>query len=393
MNQDKMNKYLIISTDDRSYLDLKNLSIELRSRNLPYFFLYSNTSHRVSPQTNLEDFFHDTNIEFKEKTYFSKTLGMHLPFKPNVLLITNENWEPEKTILWEFKQWGCFIGCVENASRIYVNPKSSLELECRKAFPTNCIDVFFDHSEWAKESKVLSGWFPSKSIVTGNPRNDNLNLKVDDLIGENKIIIYGSMEREHHNILLNIYKNLNKKLKDWEIYYKTHPSEIKDFPQDFNNIKTLSTYDEYFKILPKSHHHIGIFSSVMYFPLVLDKNIIYVDAKTSGMQDELNIENYKGHEFNFWSRVFANEIVGSGGFKDFKEFHDFIGDDFIENMKKRNKSMEEHIENNLVLYQKDLTFLNKKSNNYNVFKYFDEFGDGKASERIINYIEHGKKVF
>lgn len=383
----KQNKYLIISTDDRSYYDLKNLAVELRSRNLPYFFLYTNTPHRVSPRTHLQEFYHDTNIEPEEKTYFSQTLGMNLPFKPNVLLITNENWEPEKTILWEFKQWGCFIGCIENASRIYVNAKSRLELECRKAFPTNCIDVFFDHSEWAKESKVLSGWFPSKSIVTGNPRNDNFNLTNEN--GENKIIVYGSMEREHHNILLNIYKNLSKKLKGYEIYYKTHPSEIKDFPQDFKDINVLSTYEEYFKLLPSAYYHIGIFSSVMYFPLALGKNIIYVDAKTSGMQDELNIENYKGHEFEFWDRVFKNEIVGSGGFKDFNEFHNFIGDDFLKDMKKRNKSMEEHIEHNLVLYKEDCTFMEEKSNNLDVLKYFDQFHDNKASERIINYIENG----
>ena len=382
-----MNKYLIFASDERSYLDLKNLSIELRSRNLPYFFLYTKTPNRISPRTHLQEFFHDTNIESNEKTYFSQTLGINLPFKPNVLLITNENWEPEKTILWEFKQWGCFIGCVENASRIYVNAKSRLELECRKAFPTNCIDIFFDHSEWAKKSKVLSGWFSSKSIVTGNPRNDNFIL-TNENIG-NKIIVYGSMEREHHNTLLNIYKNLNKKLKDWEIFYKTHPSEIRDFPQDFENINVLSTYEEYFKLLPITSHHIGMFGSVMYFPLALNKNIIYVDAKTSGMQDELNIENYRGHEFEFWNRVFKNEIFGSGGFKDFEEFHNFIGDDFLEDMKKRNASVEEHIKNNLVLYKEDCIFMEEKSNNLDVLKYFDQFNDNKASKRIINYIENG----
>ena len=384
----KENKYLIISTDNRSYYDLKNLAVELESRNLPYFFLYTNSPHRISPKNNIQEFYHDTNIKSKEKTYFSQTLGMQLPFKPNVLLITNENWEPEKTILWEFKQWGCFIGCVENASRIYVNAKSRLELECRKAFPTNCIDIFFDHSEWAKQSKVLSGWFPSKSIVTGNPRNDNLGIKKST--NKNIIIVYGSMEREHHNTLLNIYKNLNKKLNGWEIYYKTHPSEIKDFPQDFNGVNILSTYEQYFEILPNTPHHIGMFGSVMYFPLVLDKNIIYIDAKTSGAEDELNIENYKGHEFEFWDRVFKNEIVGSGGFKNFEEFHNFIGEDFLQDMKKRNKSVEKNIGDWLTSYKEDCTFIEKQSDNLKALKYFDQFHDNKASERIINYIESGE---
>ena len=132
-----------------------------------------------------------------------------------------------------------------------------------------------------------------------------------------------------------------------------------------------------------------MFGSVMYFPLALNKNIIYVDAKTSGMQDELNIENYRGHEFEFWNRVFKNEIFGSGGFKDFEEFHNFIGDDFLEDMKKRNASVEEHIKNNLVLYKEDCIFMEEKSNNLDVLKYFDQFNDNKASKRIINYIENG----
>ena len=198
------------------------------------------------------------------------------------------------------------------------------------------------------------------------------------------------MEREHHNTLLNIYKNLNKKLNGWEIYYKTHPSEIKDFPQDFNGVNILSTYEQYFEILPNTPHHIGMFGSVMYFPLVLDKNIIYIDAKTSGAEDELNIENYKGHEFEFWDRVFKNEIVGSDGFKNFEEFHNFIGEDFLQDMKKRNKSVEKNIGDWLTSYKEDCTFIEKQSDNLKALKYFDQFHDNKASERIINYIESGE---
>tara|TARA_R110002153_G_scaffold214330_1_gene366929 strand:- start:8041 stop:9207 length:1167 start_codon:yes stop_codon:yes gene_type:complete len=384
-----MNKYLIIATDDRSYLDLKNVAIELKNRNLPFFFLYSNTPHRISPKDNINNFSYDTNVEFTDKKHLSQTLGFNLPFKPDVLLITNENWEPEKSILWEFKQWGCFIGCIENASRIYVNIKSKLELTTRKSFPVNCIDIFFDHSEWGKESKTICGWYPSKSIVTGNPRNDNI-LKSKHT-KENIIIVYGSMENETHYNLLDIYRSLLK-LKEWKIYYKPHPSEIRDFPNDFKDIEIIKSYKEYFELLLKSHHHIGMFSSVMYYPLVLDKNIIFLNTKTSGMDDELNIENYKGHEFNFWSRVFANEVYGSSGFSDFQEFHDYIGNKFIEKIKKRNKKVEKHIGNNLVSYKKDHIFVEDESyssNNLELLSYFDEFNDGQASKRIIDYTEYG----
>ena len=99
-----MNKYLIFSSDERSYLDLKNVVLELKKRNLPYFFLYSNSNNRIFPKQNLDNFSYDTNITPSDNTYPSQTLGFELPFKPDVLLITNENWEPEKTILWDFKQ-------------------------------------------------------------------------------------------------------------------------------------------------------------------------------------------------------------------------------------------------------------------------------------------------
>jgi hypothetical protein len=372
-----MKKYLIVASNERSYLDLKNVVLELKERNIPYFFLYSNSSERLFPNVNLDQFNYDTNIESNVQ-HPSQTLGFNLPFKPNVLLITNENWEPEKSILLEFKQWGCFIGCIENTSWIYGGIKSKLELASRKTFPTNCIDVFFDHSNWGKETKVLSNWFPAKSVVTGNPRNDNFNLNTSE---EKIIIVYGSMEKEHHTHLLNIYKKLAK-LSDWEVYFKPHPSEIKDFPNDFNNINLLKTYDDYFTILPKSSHNIGIFSSVMYFPLILNKNVIYVDSKTSGIEAELNIESYKGHEYNFWSRIL--------GFKTFEEFKTFIGEDFINDIKKRNQDLEKHINNNLAFYKDGFTFMKNKSNNSQVLKYFDEFNDNKASKRIIDYIENGK---
>lgn len=372
-----MNKYLIFASDERSYLDLVNVVLELKKRNLPYFFLYSKSPHRISPTHQLEQFSYDSNVEFSKDVYPSQTLGFNLPFKPNILLITNENWEPEKSVMLEFKQWGCFIGCVEGTSYIYGGIKGKLEIASRKSFPTNCVDTFFDHSEWAKETKTLEGWFSLKSVVTGNPRNDSIDYKCTE---EDIIIVYGSMEKEHHYNLLKIYKNLKSKLNNWEIYYKPHPSETKDFPNDFTNIQLLQSHNEFIDILKKSKHNVGIFSSVMYFPLILNKNVVQVDLKTSGQEDEFNLENYRGHEFNFWSNIL--------GFSTFEDFVQFIGVDFLSSMKKRVEKFEKNLLNNLVLYEKDCTFTHKKSKNIKVLKYFDEFNDQKASKRIIDYIEN-----
>lgn len=373
-----MNKYLIVATDDRSYLDLKNIVIELRNRNLPYFFLYSNSNTRISPTTHLQEFSYDTNLEYGEENYLSKTLGFELPFKPNILLITNENWEPEKSILLEFKQWGCFIGCVENSTWLRSGIKGKLEIGSRKRFPSNCIDVYFEHSKKCKEVKELGGMYPHQSIITGNPRNDNIKYKCTN---ENKIIIYGSMEKEHHYNLLNIYRDTQSTYPEWEIYYKPHPNEILDFPNDFDNIKVISNYEEYFNILPNSTFHVMIFSSMAYYPLILNKNLVIIDNKDSGVDNEDDIESYKGHEFNFWSPIL--------NLKDFEEFKTYIGLEFLEKTSQLNEKLEKDIKVNLEYYKKGIKFNeNNYVNNKYVLKYFDEFNDNKASKRIINYLEN-----
>lgn len=371
-----MNKYLIFSSDERSYLDLKNIVLELKSRNLPYFFLYSNSNGRIFPNQSLDDFSYDTNIEYTEEKYFSKTLGFELPFKPDVLLITNENWEPEKIILWEFKQWGCFIGCIENSTWNFNNIKTKLELASRKSFPTNCIDVFFDHSKWSLETKTQAGWWPQKSIITGNPKFDTFKFSTTN---ENIIIIYGSMENEHHYKLLEIYNNVISTLPEYKIYYKPHPSEEKDF-NDLEGINKITTQKDFLQILEKSLYNIGIFSSVMYYPLLMGKNVVSVDFSSSGVNDELDIEKFRGHEFNFWNNIL--------NFKTFENFKNFISPNFINLSIKRNKHFEDQIKKNLPLYDKDCTFTSMTSDNNSVLKYFDDYNDRGASSRIINYIEN-----
>ena len=372
-----MKKYLIVASNERSYLDLKNIVLELKERNIPYFFLYSNSSERLFPNVNLDQFNYDTNIE-SDAQYPSKTLGFNLPFKPDVLLITNENWEPEKGILWEFKQWGTFIGCIENSSWMHNNIKCKLEIASRKSFPTNCIDVFFEHSKWGLESKTISGWWGQKSVVVGNPKYDDFTY--DKNKSEDIIIVYGSMEIEHHNKILNIYKHIVNKYPNWEVYYKPHPTELTDFKNDFQNVKLIKDNNHFLEVVSKSKHNIGIFSSIMFYPLIMDKNVITLEHESVGISEELNIETFSGYKFNFWKGVL--------GFNTFQDFKDFIGEDFIKKIKKRNKELTDNINLNLVTYDKDCTFMNKLSNSEEVISYFDEFNDNKASERIINYIEN-----
>lgn len=371
-----MKKFLLIASDIRSFLDLKNIAKELAYKNIPYFFLYNTNPDKYYPHLSLGTYSYDSNVDLTGEGYPYQTLGFNLPFKPDVLIITNENWEPEKTILLEFKQKGTFIACVENSSWIHNNIKTKLELASRKSFPSNCIDIFFDHSEWCKETKQLAGFSPLKSIVTGNPKYDDFDFS--DITEEDIMIVYGSMEREHHSKLLSIYRSIKHNFPEYEVYYKPHPNEVKEFPKDFYKENLIETQEEYLKLLKASKFNIGLFTSVMYLPLIMDKNIVYINQTTSGIDEELNINYFKGHEFEFWSKILD--------FKTFEEFEDFVSKDFILDTIKRNKNLEKSINTNLIEYSSDMEWINKTSNNSNLKHYYDEFNDQQASIRIIDYL-------
>lgn len=371
-----MKKFLLIASDIRSFLDLKNIAKELAYKNIPYFFLYNPNPDKYYPHLSLGTYSYDSNVDLTGEGYPYQTLGFNLPFKPDVLIITNENWEPEKTILLEFKQKGTFIACVENSSWIHNNIKTKLELASRKSFPSNCIDVFFDHSKWCKETKQLAGFGPLKSIVTGNPKYDDFDFS--DITEEDIMIVYGSMEREHHSKLLSIYRSIKHNFPEYEVYYKPHPNEVKEFPKDFYKEDLIETQEEYLKLLKASKFNIGLFTSVMYLPLIMDKNIVYINQTTSGIDEELNINYFKGHEFEFWSKILD--------FKTFEEFEDFVSKDFILDTIKRNKNLEKSINTNLIEYSSDMEWVNKTSNNSNLKHYYDEFNDQQASIRIIDYL-------
>lgn len=368
--------FFIFASDNRSYLDLKNIVLELKLRNLPYFFLYTNSTVRLNPKGNLREFLYDSNTDLNNQAYFYESLQLGLPFRPDVVILTNENWEPEKNILLEFKVNGSLISCVENSSWLYNNIKTKLELKSRQTYPSNCIDVFFDHSNWCKETKKLAGWSDFKSVVVGNPKFDKVSLVGSE--EENILIVYGSMEAEHHTKLLQIYSNIVSKVgKRWSVYYKPHPNEMREFPNDFAKVNLIIDEQDYLDRLSKTKYCVGLFTSVMYLPLANNKTVIYIDNRTSGVSEELELENFKGKEFNFWSGIL--------GFSDFSEFVDFIDPSYIESTLERNKNLENLVKETLPVYDQELSFLGKRSDNSKLVSLYDEFNDGNAAKRIVNF--------
>jgi hypothetical protein len=125
----------------------------------------------------------------------------------------------------------------------------------------------------------------------------------------------------------------------------------------------------------------------MYIPLILNKNIVTLKHSFIGANDELDFNLFKdgSHELNFWKNILPQH------FTNFEEFKNFISIDFINKTLKRNKQLEQNISKNLVVYDKDHTFMDIKSNNTRVLTYYDDYNDNKASERIINYLENNEK--
>jgi len=382
---------LIFASDERATLELVNVVKELaKQEEINYFFLYSNAVSTQHPKYNLDAFNYDSNIESTVPKYSFPSLGCALPFIPDLVLITRENWLPEKEILLECKQAGSIIVNLENSSWLYNNIKTKLELLSRKSFPTNLIDVYLDHSKWVLETKELADWPTYKSKVIGVPKFDNL--KDIEPVHKDKpiIIVYGSMEVNIRPSIINKLDSIEKNLTDkFQIYYRPHPKEFEDFSSDFENnylkeyptVTVIHNEQDLPAIVKASDINIGIYSSVMFYALLLDKKIVYIDSDISGVSSDLNIESFKGHEYNFWAPIIN---VSS-----FEEFVDKIGVDFIEASKQRNTYLENKIQKCLIKYTDNFSWIenNILSNNKELLSFYDEFADFKASQRVVQLIK------
>jgi hypothetical protein len=378
-------KILIYASDNRGYIEVKNVVNELSQRECDYIFVYPTD----------QGFTYESNIDYdKYPNFESKSVGFLLPFKPDIVLITRESWLPETNIVVEFKQVGTIICNLENSSWLYNNIKTRLEILSRMKFPTNMIDVFFDHSTWTYDSKLEAGWVKGKSIITGIPKFDILkNITTEDIkqkynLTKPIIVLYGSMEDNIRPNIINISKELESKYSSTHhLFYKPHPKEFIDFPSDFteNNLtpspqfRLIRDENEMYSFSQLGDIHIGIITSVMYYPLYFNKSIYYIDSDDSGVMFDMDLENFKGHEYNFWAPLIN---VNS-----WNEFVDKIGEHRIEKFKDRYHLFMNKFKNTLKPYE-SIVNLNQsfEYDNNTLLELYDEFNDGNASERVANYL-------
>ena len=76
-----------------------------------------------------------------------------------------------------------------------------------------------------------------------------------------------------------------------------------------------------------------------------------------------------------------------------QEFIDLVGLDNLEKFETINKLWIKKLENYTHTFNFSLDFLSSpKKDTFKLFKYFDEYGDQKASMRIVNYLEKNLNV-
>jgi hypothetical protein len=369
--KENTNNYFIFASDKRSYLDTINVVKELKKRNINYFYLFSKHIQTQNP-SDLTNFNYDTNVDLNKSILYS-SINCSLPFKPDVVILTRESWQPQQSIITEFKQKGSIITCIENATWIIGTIKSRMEMISRYRYPTNCIDMFFEHSSWSLETKKVCGWYDFKSKIVGNPKYDNIDSKSQE---GNGILVFGTMENEAK---IKVYEILEKlKTTNRKIYYRPHPGEIESNPNiNIEGIQIIFNESEIPEIASKCEFHLANMGASAYYSVLFNKTFIALDQNI-GRTEDLNIDFFKNnpHEYSFWAPIM--------GVNSWEEFVNKIDLNRVEKLKNRFEEVKE----SLLFYDDKLEFLNKPpSKIFSFYNFFDDFNDQNASERIIDEIE------
>jgi len=174
MNSSKLN--VVVFASDAKHTSYLNSIILQGWNEVNLFYMVCSETQLKHPAVNPEVFDIDHNVVNPEPVK-SYTLNQTLPFKPDWLIVSRERWDPESSIINEFKnKLGAKIALVEPNSAMISSVNQFLESESKNRFVNN-IDVFFDHSNFIKEQRKLLG-FKGNIVVTGNPKYDiNLDLE------------------------------------------------------------------------------------------------------------------------------------------------------------------------------------------------------------------------
>jgi hypothetical protein len=399
---------IVIYAGDRKYYSvLEPISEELKNTNHSFLFYYTKQTQLLFP-THPEHkpyFEYDGQIE-EENPTISETLEIQLPFKPDVLILARERWQPEQSIIHEFKtKWNCIVCCVEVSSHLTNNIENRLEMLSRYNFPQNQVDYFFEHSEWAKQRRIdcLDESYKNKIIVVGNTRNFKSN-EIKSLKEKYKVdptkqqILFWGVINTTRRIAFEALKTLREKTKDThQIFYKCYPGEPfnERFQKDFNpfcieGVEIIYDENDIYGMAEICDTHIAAASSVFNFAFSHNKKLINLDiiCQASDKMNDINIylqETNNGVEDSarFWMGVWKLNSI--------EEFKNLIDTKRINIFKTTNSKYIDCVRKNTINFDWDCNFLKTPKKDFgDLINYFDEYKfDGNAPKRIINFLTNG----
>ena len=395
---------VIYAGDNKYYKTLLPIALELRKRGIQFLFMFSEETQLKFPHQK-EYFFVDGDYDGSKSVGVSETLGINLPFHPDALIIARERWQPEQSIIREFKEkFNSKVFCVEINSHILNSIETRLEMFSRMQYPQNLVDYFFEHSSCAKERRIecMDETYRDKCIVVGNPRFSDINRITNDVSrkyniddSKKKIMFWGVINTAR-NETLNALSLLREKTKNThQIFYKPYPGEPYEakFKHQFNpfivdGVQVIYDENDAFDISNACEMHICQTSSVFNFAFFFNKTIVNLDS-INGIHEKMNDISVYLNESNNGVEDSAKFWMNIWNLKTHEEFKQLIGMERIQKFIKTNDHIAEVIKNNTIPFDMDFNFLKTDTKpGSDLIKLFDDFlFDGKAPERIVDFME------
>ncbi len=397
-------KVLIFASDSKYKKCLEGIHSELINKNHKSFFLYSDSNLTKYPTQQIDEYNYDYDDDYDFETgILSKSLGLPIPFIPDYLILARERWQPEQSIIQEFKElFNAKIVLVEVNSQFINTIETRLEMVSRKNYPQNMIDIIFDHSnsilETRKKALEWDKW--ENSFVVGNPCHDNFSKKVDDSIckkynvdlNKQQILFFG-LQNMDRKISFDLLKNLATNCgDDYQIFYKPFPGEPYDekWKDDFkpkflvDGVKVIYDHSDIFTMYNLCDIHIGVIGSAMYPSLMLNKKVVNINNFCRYLDRGNDIGVYLDEDTVGVGDGSAKFWMGVHGLGTVEEFKELVGEERVEKFKSDNKLVESIISECTYGYDMDLKFLEDDTpKDYTkLLNLFDEYNDGKASVRI-----------
>ena len=93
---------VIFTSDNKGVSSLNSIIQEANNTGINLWVMINQDTQLKHPLHDKKSYQFFTNCDNIDPIY-SNTLGMQIPFKPDWLIIQRERWEPELSIIFEFK--------------------------------------------------------------------------------------------------------------------------------------------------------------------------------------------------------------------------------------------------------------------------------------------------